>query len=279
MASAGAGNAMAVRRRVSRDSGASGSGPGGTRRALAPELDGAECFTRHASPRHGWARCSSSKGASPRSSSTRHWRSKPSRAARLGESPRSAPACSAKAALAKGLAQQLDLPLIDLRLRTPQPEALASFPNRWCVTAPRAAHGDRPTTGSTSRSTARLPTPCSRELRVAAELPILLVISPTTDIDMVIDRSYSVLHGLEQFTDAFDDDSYDASGFAPAPSRSTIDDNTPVAQVVHASHAGRPPACVRRPPRAAGARFGSDSVSTVLCTTPRRSRHRWPRRS
>src|SRR4051794_20139544 len=31
-------------------------------------------------------------------------------------------------ALARGLAEQLDLPLIDLRLRTPQPEALALLP-------------------------------------------------------------------------------------------------------------------------------------------------------
>src|SRR5690349_5297822 len=103
-----------------------------------------------------------------------------------------------EAALARGLAEQLDLPVIDLRLRTPEPEALARLPEamvRKYRALPMAlADGelyvaiDGP-----------IPDSVLTELRETAGVHVLLVISPKSDIDTVIDRSYSALHGLEQY--------------------------------------------------------------------------------
>ena len=69
------------------------------------------------------------------------------------------------------------------------------------------------------------------ELRAAADMKILLVISPTSDIDMVIDRAYSALHGLEQYTHAARRRSCPPAS-APPQRVDEIDDNTPIVQVV-----------------------------------------------
>jgi type IV pilus assembly protein PilB len=133
-------------------------------------------------------------------------------------------------ALARGLAQQLDLPLIDLRLRTPQPEALALMPEplvRKHRALPMAIDEDQlyvaidgPITDATLA-----------ELSAAAGMKVLLVISPTTDIDMVIDRAYSALHGLDQYTKQLDEEA--SSRVTAASARvDEIDANTPIVQVV-----------------------------------------------
>ena len=132
-------------------------------------------------------------------------------------------------ALARGLAEQLDLPIVDLRLRTPEPEALALLPEamvRKYRALPMAlADGelyvaiDGP-----------IPDTVLTELRETAGVHVLLVISPTTDIDTVIDRSYSALHGLEQYTEAFGAEETFRVG--PAARVEELDDNAPVVQVV-----------------------------------------------
>ncbi len=66
-----------------------------------------------------------------------------------------------EAALARGLAQQLDLPLIDLRLRTPQPEALALLPEAARPASTARCRWRSTRTSSTSRSTVPSPTPRS----------------------------------------------------------------------------------------------------------------------
>jgi type IV pilus assembly protein PilB len=133
-------------------------------------------------------------------------------------------------ALARGLAQQLDLPLIDLRLRTPQPEALALLPEplvRKFRALPMAIDDDELYVAIDGPiSDAAL-----GELRSTAGMNILLVISPTSDIDMVIDRAYSALHGLEQYTQQLDEEAAARAGAATARV-DEIDDNTPIVQVV-----------------------------------------------
>jgi type IV pilus assembly protein PilB len=68
------------------------------------------------------------------------------------------------------------------------------------------------------------------ELRNAAGMNVLLVISPTSDIDMVIDRAYSALHGLDQYTQQLDQEA--ALRVGATPRVDEIDDNTPIVQVV-----------------------------------------------
>ncbi len=132
-------------------------------------------------------------------------------------------------ALAKGLAQQLDLPLIDLRLRTPQTGGSGAASR-----TARPQHRALPMAITDDELYVAIDGPISdaalAELRAAAGMNILLVISPTSDIDKVIDRAYSALHGLEQYTKEFDDDA--SSRLGPCRARSTIDDNTPIVQVV-----------------------------------------------
>jgi type IV pilus assembly protein PilB len=135
-----------------------------------------------------------------------------------------------EAVLARGLAAQLDLPVIDLRLRTPQPEALAKLPEalvrKYRALPMAVADGelyvaiDGPIADSVLT-----------ELRDAAGMHVLLVISPSSDIDRVIDGSYSALHGLEQFTDAFGADAAFRIG-AATPRVEEVDENAPVVQVV-----------------------------------------------
>jgi type IV pilus assembly protein PilB len=132
-------------------------------------------------------------------------------------------------ALARGLAQQLDLPLIDLRLRTPQPEALARLPEPLV-----RKHRALPMAIDDDELYVAIDGPISDtalgELRSTADMNILLVISPTSDIDMVIDRAYSALHGLEQYTQQLDEEA--ALRVTAAPRVDEIDDNTPIVQVV-----------------------------------------------
>jgi type IV pilus assembly protein PilB len=132
--------------------------------------------------------------------------------------------------LARGLAQQLDLPLIDLRLRTPQPEALALLPEPLV-----RKHRALPMAIDEDELYVAIDGPISEaaleELSATAGTKILLVISPTTDIDMVIDRAYSALHGLEQYTQQLDQEA--SSRLGPAVARvDEIDANTPIVQVV-----------------------------------------------
>jgi type IV pilus assembly protein PilB len=133
-------------------------------------------------------------------------------------------------ALARGLAQQLDLPLIDLRLRTPQPEALAKLPEPLV-----RKHRALPMAIDDDELYVAIDGPISDvalgELRSTADMNILLVISPTNDIDMVIDRAYSALHGLEQYTQQLDEEAVARAG-ASAARVDEIDDNTPIVQVV-----------------------------------------------
>jgi type IV pilus assembly protein PilB len=131
-------------------------------------------------------------------------------------------------ALARGLAQQLDLPLIDLRLRTPQPEALARLPEALV-----RKHRALPMAIADDQLYVAVDGPISdaalNQIRSSAAMKVLLVISPTSDIDTVIDRAYSALAGLEQYTQAFDGVDPTRVG---APRVDEIDDNTPIVQVV-----------------------------------------------
>jgi type IV pilus assembly protein PilB len=135
----------------------------------------------------------------------------------------------AESELARGLAEQLDLPVIDLRLRTPQVEALARLPEalvRSYRALPMAiSDGDLYVAVDGPISDSAL-----SELRAAAGMHVLLVISPSSDIDTVIDRSYSALHGLEQYTEAFGAE--ESFRVGPAARIEELDDNAPVVQVV-----------------------------------------------
>src|SRR5215207_3423716 len=134
-----------------------------------------------------------------------------------------------EADLARGLAKQLDLPIIDLRLRTPQGEALACIPEELV-----RRHRALPMAVSDGELYVAIDGPISEaalaELRGASDHHILLVISPSSDIDTVIDRSYSALHGLEQYTEACGAE--ENFRFGPAARVEELDDNAPVVQVV-----------------------------------------------
>ena len=173
----------------------------------------------------------------------------------------------AEAALARGLAEQLDLPVIDLRLRTPQPEALALLPEamvRKYRALPMALADDELYVAIDGPIADSVLT----ELRETAGVHVLLVISPASDIDTVIDRSYSALHGLEQYTEAFG-----AEENFRARSRSARRG----ARRQRAGRAGGARASSRRPSATARPtstssrrtrRSGSGSASTARCTTP-----------
>ena len=108
----------------------------------------------------GWAVCSSSRAASPSSSSTTRSRSRANRVVRLGEILIS-DGVLREAALARGLAQQLDLPLIDLRLRTPHPDALARLPEALVRKHRALPDGDRRGPALRRHRRSRSPTPRS----------------------------------------------------------------------------------------------------------------------
>jgi len=131
--------------------------------------------------------------------------------------------------LARGLAKQLDLPVIDLRLRTPQAEALAAIPEEMV-----RRHRALPMAISDGDLYVAIDGPISdsalAELRAVADMHVLLVISPSSDIDHVIDRSYSALHNLEQYTSAFDDEGGVRLGVGARVEE--VDENAPIVQIV-----------------------------------------------
>jgi type IV pilus assembly protein PilB len=126
------------------------------------------------------------------------------------------------------LSEQLDLPLVDLRSVTPEPDALARVPEAM-VRSERVLPV-RIEDGALSIAISTEPTDeLLDRLRATAGMPIRMQLALSDEIEQAVNRSYDALGALDQFL----------VGFGNADVRAKIgtaldaaDDNAPVVQVV-----------------------------------------------
>jgi len=127
------------------------------------------------------------------------------------------------------LSSQLEIPLIDLRTATPEPEALARVPEA-IVRSARVLPVSI-TDGALSIAFATEPTDgLLDQLRETAGMPIRPQLALSTEIERAVNRSYDALGGIDQFLTSFAAD--DAAGGNVEPALEGADDNAPVVQVV-----------------------------------------------
>jgi type IV pilus assembly protein PilB len=135
--------------------------------------------------------------------------------------------------LARVLAEQLGLALVDLRQETPDPDAVAMLPetvarSQVCVPMLHVAETLIVATCDPSDDLVTL-------LRQATGTDITLVIAPTRDIQRAIDNTYRTLSAVDRQVQAFqsaDAVRRAANRFDPSTAASTNDD-APVVQVVN----------------------------------------------
>jgi type IV pilus assembly protein PilB len=132
-------------------------------------------------------------------------------------------------ALARVLAEQQGLPLVDLRSDVPEPEALAALSES--VARSLNAVPIRKTAGGLLIAVADSEEGDARHvLQQAVEGPVVLVIAPRSDIERTINNSYRALSGVEDQIRHFE------AGVTARPTVDThlteqLDDNAPVVKV------------------------------------------------
>jgi type IV pilus assembly protein PilB len=129
----------------------------------------------------------------------------------------------------KALSEQLEIPLVDLRTATPEPDALARIPEA-IVRAARVLpvsiqNGELSVAISTEPSEELL-----EQLREASGMPVRMQLALSGEIERAVNRSYDALGGIEQFLTTFTDN--DASRSKSGAALDATDDNAPVVQVV-----------------------------------------------
>ena len=128
----------------------------------------------------------------------------------------------------QALSEQLQLPLVDLRSVTPEPDALACIPEAM-VRAARVLPV-RIDNGALSVAISSEPSDGLREqLRETAGMPINLQLALSGEIERAVNRSYDALGGLDQFLTSFDADNARARNDVELDA---ADDNAPAVQVV-----------------------------------------------
>jgi type IV pilus assembly protein PilB len=103
--------------------------------------------------------------------------------------------------LAATVADQLGLPLADLRRQAPQPEALALVPE--ALARSRRALPLRVTAAGIEIAVADPGPKIREELSAAAGRDVILLVAPVSDIERAIDSSYRALTGIESEVEAF----------------------------------------------------------------------------
>jgi type IV pilus assembly protein PilB len=129
----------------------------------------------------------------------------------------------------KALAEQLDLPLVDLRTATPEADALACIPESMVraarVLPVRIDGGELSVAISTEP-----PEELLDRLRETAGMPIRVQLALSGEIERAVNRSYDALGGIDQFLTGFGTSSALLSKTETAADGA--DDNAPVVQVV-----------------------------------------------
>ncbi|MCW3043674.1 MAG: Type fimbrial assembly, ATPase PilB [Actinobacteria bacterium] len=103
--------------------------------------------------------------------------------------------------LAATVADQLGLPLADLRRQAPEPEALALVPE--ALARSRRALPLRVTAAGIEIAVADPGPKIREELSAAAGRDVILLVAPVSDIERAIDSSYRALTGIESEVEAF----------------------------------------------------------------------------
>jgi len=131
--------------------------------------------------------------------------------------------------LADALGEHFQLPVVDLRYATPDPEAIARIPEssaRSLTVIPLSFDG-----GALTVAVADPVRELHAELQQMTKTPVTLVIAASTDIRRAIDRHYRALARIEEYVEAFQ------KNFVPRQSSGGValvsDDAAPVVQVVN----------------------------------------------
>jgi type IV pilus assembly protein PilB len=103
--------------------------------------------------------------------------------------------------LAATVADQLGLPLADLRRQAPEPEALALVPE--ALARSRRALPLRVTAAGIEIAVADPGPKIREELSAAAGRDVILLVAPVSDVERAIDSSYRALTGIESEVEAF----------------------------------------------------------------------------
>ncbi len=126
------------------------------------------------------------------------------------------------------LAEQLELPLVDLRQATPEADALALIPEaivRAARVLPVRIDDGQLVVAISTEPTDEL----VDRLRDAAGMPVRMQLALSTEIERAVNRSYNALGGIDQYLAGF---GTDASRTKPDDSLDIADDNAPVVQIV-----------------------------------------------
>jgi len=132
--------------------------------------------------------------------------------------------------LLQALAEQSALPIIDLRSADPNPEALAALTEAIV----RAAVALPLTIDDSTLTVAMGAPPTPERLAELAQLTgrhVHVVLAPASQVQMLIDRSYRALSGLDQLVEAFDDAAA-ARNEGSTTQTLAIDESAPVAQLI-----------------------------------------------
>ena len=180
--------------------------------------------------------------------------------------------------LMETLAEQLRVPVADLRMTTPVPDAverlpeevarrLEAVPLRMIENVLELALSDVLSNGLRA------------ELEAAAGCSVVGVLAPPSEIRQALDRAYLVTGNVAAHVATFE--ALESSRHKTVTAKLELDDHAPVVQVVSPDpHPGGARPRVRHPHRAAGAtRCGCGSASTARCTTFTELPGRWARRS
>lgn len=131
--------------------------------------------------------------------------------------------------LADALGEHFQLPVVDLRYATPDPEAIARIPEssaRSLSVIPLSFDG-----ASLTVAVADPVRELHAELQQMTKTPVTMVIAASTDIRRAIDRHYRALARIEEYVEAFQ------KNFVPRQSSGGValvsDDAAPVVQVVN----------------------------------------------
>jgi type IV pilus assembly protein PilB len=129
----------------------------------------------------------------------------------------------------QALSVQLEIPLVDLRSATPEPEALACIPEAMVrearVLPVSISDGALAIAFSTEPMDALL-----AQLAETAGMPIRPLLALSVEIERAVNRSYDALGGIDQFLTSFGDD--DTAGSKVETALDLADGNAPVVQVV-----------------------------------------------
>jgi type IV pilus assembly protein PilB len=129
----------------------------------------------------------------------------------------------------KTLADQLGIPLVDLRSVTPEPEALARIPESMV-----RSEGVLPVYVDDGELAIAISTEPTDELvvrlRETAGMPVRMQLALSEDIERAVNRAYDALGGIHQFLSLFGTD--DSSRSRSDAASEATDDNAPVVQVV-----------------------------------------------